>query len=168
MRGLAPEKIQHERDVENLIWLLSQIHIPTLDEHISGLPRYISDQIFWFWESFKGVVTNSLFHVYDSALKSSIDKLYNAWNITLNFHQNYNEIPSGRKHVFSNPGDAPLDEYQEKDWKEIEHAAHEMNCALQELLNRVRSSYLEIDVSQTNANAWKEYCGFHESFEALR
>jgi hypothetical protein len=78
LRGLAPEKIQHERDVENLTWLLSQIHVPTLDDHLSGLPRVIEDRILWFWEGYKGVVTNSLFHVYDPVLKDQIEKLLRA------------------------------------------------------------------------------------------
>lgn len=162
LRGMAPEKIQHERDVENLTWLLSQIHIPSLDEHISGLPRYIPDRILWFWEGFKGVVTNRLFHIYDPALEAPIIKLYQAWNKTLAFVGRYRDIQGGRMHVFSNPGDAPLNEEQEADWVEIERAASEMNQALQELLDRVRSAYLDVNISQTNASAWNEYRDFQK------
>lgn len=163
LRGLEPKKIQHERDIENLTWLLSQIHIPTLDEHITSLPRYIPGQIFWFWEGFKGVVTNNLFHVYDPALEAPIIKLYQAWNTTLSFAGQYRDIHGGNRYIFSNPGDAPLDEGQEKDWKEIENAASEMHQALQTLLDRARSAYLEVDINKTNAKAWKEYSEFHKS-----
>jgi len=165
LRGMTPEKIQHERDVENLTWLLSQIHIPSLDEHISGLPRHISGQIFWFWEGFKGVVTNSLFHVYDPALEAPIVSLFNAWSTTLAFVGRYRDIHGGRSHIFSNPGDAPLDEDQAKDWEEIARAASEMNQALKALLARVRSAYLEVNINQTNAKAWKEYRDYQKELD---
>ncbi len=165
LRGMTPEKLQYERDTENLNWLLSHIHLPTLDEHISDLPRCISDKIFWFWEGFRGVITNSLFHVYDPVLNNSIDTLFNAWKTTLAFPTRYRDIQGGSRHVFSNPGDAPLDHDQEKDWKEIEKAADEMNQALKALLARVRSSYLKIDISQTNGKAWKEYRDFQKDLD---
>jgi hypothetical protein len=166
LRGLSPEKIQHERDVESLNWVLSQIHIPTLDEHISSLPRCIRDKNFWFWESFKGAVANSLFHVYDPVLEESIAQLFNTWQTTLSFPSRYQNTPGG-DYVFSNPGDAPLDEEQEKDWQQIEAAVSEMHGALQTLLARVRSAYVEINIKQTNAKAWKDYCDYQRKLDDL-
>lgn len=156
LRGMAPEKIRHQRDVENLNWLLSQVHIPTLDDHICGVPRVIRDRIFWFWEGFKGVVTNSLFHLYDPALEEAIVTLFHNWQTTLSFPGRYRDLPA-QDHIFSNPGDAPLSSTQEKDWSQIESAASEMNRALQALLDRVRSAYIEVDIHQTNTKAWNEY-----------
>lgn len=164
LRGMARERIQHERDVENLNWLLSQIHIPTLDEHIDGLPRYIRDRIFWFWESFKGVVTNSLFHIYDPVLEDAILKLFEGWRATLAFSSRYRQTPGG-DHVFSNPGDSPLNSKQEADWQQISEGASKMSEALQALLDRVRNAYVEVDIKQTNAKAWKEYHDFHKEFD---
>ncbi|PJK12723.1 hypothetical protein CO614_04050 [Lysobacteraceae bacterium NML120232] len=164
LRGLTPEKIHHQRDVENLTWLLSQLHIPTLDDHIAGLPRYLRDKIFWFWERYKGVVTNSLFHVYDPTLDATISKLFNAWKTTLAFPERYHDAPSGDSYVFANPGDAPLNHEQEVDWQKIERATTDMSTALHELLDRVRSAYVEVDITDTNAKAWKEYHDFHKEW----
>lgn len=165
LRGQQPEKIQHERDVENLTWLLSKIHIPSVDDYISGLPRVIPAHIFWFWEDVKGIVTNNLFHIYDPAIEAPIIKLFQAWETTLSFPSRYRTTPTGMKHIFSNPGDAPLDEGQEKDWKKIEHAALEMDQALKAILDRIRSAYLEVDIMQTNAKAWKEYCDYQKELK---
>lgn len=160
LRGLSPDRVQHARDVESLKWLLAQIHIPTVDDHIQGLPRYIRDKIFWFWESFKGVVTNSLFHLYDPVLEEAVCKLYSSWSTTLSFCGRYHDAPGGATYVFANPGDAPLDPGQEIDWNSIEQNAVEMNHALQELLARVRQYYLEVDINETNAKAWGDYRAF--------
>jgi hypothetical protein len=163
LRGLEPEKIRHERDIENLNWMLSQIHIPTLEEHISNLPRFTRDPIFWFWESFKGVVTSSLFHLYDSTLDAQVVRLYQAWDKTLSFGERYQPSANGEVYVFSNPGDVALDEDQENDWKEIQKGAAEIAAALQDLLTRVRSRYVEVDIKQTNNKAWSDYVDFHKS-----
>lgn len=163
LRGLEPEKIQHQRDVENLNWMLSQIHIPTLEDRVSSLPRITRDPIFWFWESFKGVVTSSLFHLYDSTLKAQVVKLYQAWDMTLSFGERYQPSPNGQIYVFSNPGDAPLDEDRERDWNRIEQGAAEIAVALPDLLARVRSLYVEVDIKQTNKKAWADYVDFHKS-----
>lgn len=165
LRGLTPEKIQHQRDVENLTWLLSQLHIPTLDDYIAGLPRYLRGKIFWFWESYKGVVTNSLFHVYDPSLAATISKLSDAWATTLAFPGRYQDMPGGDNYLFANPGDAPLGHKQEADWQKIERATTDMSTALQELLDRVRSAYVEVNIKDTNAKAWKEYRDFQKELD---
>ena len=157
LRGLLSDRIQHARDVESLKWLLSQMHVPTIDDHIQGLPRYIREKIFWFWESFHGVVTNSLFHLYDPVLEEAVCKLFHHWKITLAFCGRYHDAPGGKTHVFTNLGDAPLDSDQEIDWNSIKQSAAEMNSALQKILARVRQYYLEVDINETNSKAWNDY-----------
>jgi Predicted nucleotide-binding protein containing TIR-like domain len=164
LRGLTPEMMQHERDIKNLTLLLQQIHIPTLDNHILELPRLISDPIFFFWEGFKAILTSSLFHIYDSKLETSLVDLYESWNTTFSFCGRYRDINNGTRQIFSNPGDAPLDPDQQKDWDEINNAAYKMNQALQTLLARVRSHYIEVDINKTNAKAWKEYIDHEKKF----
>lgn len=161
LRGMSPQKIQHARDVESLTWFLSQIHLPTLDDHIVDLPRCINDRIFWFWENCKGVVTNSLFHIYDPRLEEAIVGLVENWGKTLSFGERYHSVPGGSRYVFANPGDAPLDEDQEKVWNVILEARAQMEVDLQALLSRVREAYLEVDINQTNKKAWSDFVEFH-------
>lgn len=164
-RGMTLEKIQHGRDVENLNWLLSQIHVPTLDKHIEDLPRYIYDRSLHFWEGAKSVYRNSLFHIYDPVLKEAIDRLFDAWETTVSFGVRYYPSVTPEVYIFANELDAPLDESQEKDWDEIDNARVPMKQALYDLLSRVRSSYLEVDINKTNGIAWDEYIKFEKEFK---
>lgn len=154
-RGISPEKIKHDRDVENITWLLEQIHIPTLQGYIQGLPRCIDDRIFLFWEDFKDVATNKLVHLYDPILQEAVFDLFNAWGKTFSFYYRYQSSANGLQHFFSNPGDAPLDSGQQADWDQIVRAAADMEVALQKILDRIRVSYLEINIDELSGRAWK-------------
>lgn len=157
LRGLSHEKLEHNHDVENLEWLMSQVHIPTLDSHISELPRVIDDRIFFFWEGFKGVFISSLFSLYDQTMYAALNVLFDSWHTTLNFANFYKETPNGRRHVFSNPGDAPLNSEQQFAWDDIEKAQFEMAKALKNILSRLRENYIEVNLHNTNLKAWDEY-----------
>lgn len=156
LRGLAPEKIRHERDLESLKLLFSRINIEVIQMHINDLPRLIRDRSLWFWEGFKSVVTSSSFHVYDKILEENIFDLYTNWEKSYSFVSRYQD--SGDDHIFANPGDAPFDREQQKDWDQIEDASQAMAVALRNLLDRVREAYVEVDVNKTGEDAWREYC----------
>jgi hypothetical protein len=140
-------------------WLMSRVHLPTLDQHILDLPYMITDRGLWFWEFFKDVVENSLFNVYDPILKRSVRELYLAWQTALS-HSNEYHSTNGRGHVFSNPMDLPLSRKQQKAWDEIETARTTMQRSLNEILERLRSGYIEINLRDTNTKAWKDYVDF--------
>ena len=162
LRGKSKVQIEHERDVEAIEWLMSKIHLPTLQTHIQELPRVIDIRTFIFWDEFKAVYINSLFYLYDQALRTIVDNLYTAWAKTLNYDRQYRDTPSGTRWVFSNPGDAPLNKSQQRDWDAIEKAAIELRNALTALLDRLRSSYIEIDPKSTSMKAWLEYKHIHD------
>jgi hypothetical protein len=157
LRGLSREKLEHDHDVENMEWLMSSIHLPTLDEHILDLPRRISDRDLWFFEKFDGVVRSSLFSVYDPVLKAAVDRLFHAWHIALSHSSEYDETPGGRIHVFSSPMDLPLPRKRQLAWDEIDNARTEMRKAIDEILGRLREGYIEVKIHDTNAKAWKDY-----------
>lgn len=164
LRGLSREKLEHNHDVENLEWLMSQVHIPTLDEHIRELPRVIDDRIFLFWEGFKGVFTSSLFSLYDQTINDAIGILFDAWHTTLRFDNHYRDTPGGQRYVFSNPGDAPLNPEQQVAWDAIKKAQLEMAKALEIILSRLRESYIEVNLHKTNMKAWEEYVKIEKTY----
>lgn len=165
-RGKSRSQIEHERDVEAIEWMMSKINLHILQNHIQELPRVIDDHIFWFWEGFKGVVTSTQFHLYDQALHKIVEKLFNAWAMTLAYDRQYRSNPNGTRYIFSNPGDAPLNKSQQKDWDAIEKAQLELKNALDELLDRVHSSYLEINPMTTSGKAWNEYKKFQDEIKS--
>lgn len=154
LRGTSPEAMRRSRDSENLTLLLSQIHLPTLDAHTERLPHLISDSAYWYWESFHGVVNNSLFHVNDQVLNEAIQRLHRSWETTMSYGIRYHTAPGSSTHVFAQFGSASPSEEEGKDWDAIRVAADEMKIALKELLTYVRKEYVEIDTTQTSNAAW--------------
>ena len=168
LKGLSPEKIKHTRDVENMTWLMDAIHLPTLQSHIEEMPHMITDKAIWFWESFHGVVGNSLFNVYDPILQEAVDKLYSGWREALNHVDEYNSTPGNIAHVFSSPGDMPLVGARQTAWDEIDAGRHDMEAGLTAILDRLRADYIEIDIHASNAKAWRDYVDFQNDVKRLR
>jgi hypothetical protein len=157
LRGLSKEKIEHTHDVDNMRWLMSKINITMLEEHISDLPQYISAKAFWFWEDFNAIVRSQRFSLYDKTLDGAVRRLHRAWTVALNYCQYYHEAQGGRLHVFTNPGDGPLPPNKQKAWDRIDEAKGDMANAFVELLNRLRTEYIEVPISQLSDDAWKAY-----------
>lgn len=157
LRGLTPEKIRHDHDVENMRWLMRTLHIPTLQDHIESLPHAISAKALWFFETFRGVAANALFSVYDPVLSAAVDKLHGSWSAALAHDNEYRDTPSGKTYVFTNPGDLPLSRKRQEVWDAIDAARLAMAEAIMAILDRLRSNYLEIKINKTNKRAWEAY-----------
>lgn len=157
LRGLSREKIEHTHDAENMKWLMSKVHLPTIDEHILQLPRCISSKALWFWEDFNGVVDNSRFSLYDKVLNDNVRKLHRAWRTALGYCQLYHDAPGGLLHIFTNPGDGVLSSDKQKAWDKIDAARNEMADAFAEILERLRADYVEVKLPKLSDRAWKQY-----------
>ncbi|MBQ8103014.1 MAG: hypothetical protein IJ127_08975, partial [Afipia sp.] len=141
--------------------------LPTLDQLIEELPHMIIDRSIWFYENFKGIVVNSLFSVYDGVLNDAVQRLYQAWSTVLSHSPQYHDLRSGHAHVFTNPFDMPLPPQREAIWKEIDVARREMRSAVDAILDRLRSAYIEVSIHKTNAKAWKDYQVFRQEVGEL-
>ena len=166
LKGLSREKIEHDHDVENMRWLMDTLHIPTLQQHIEEMPHLLTDRAIWFFENFRGVAGNSLFSVYDPILRDAVDKLYVGWLQALSHDEQYHSTPSGKSHVFSNPGDMPLTGSRQDAWDEIEAGRRDMAAGLTTILDRLRADYIEINIMRTNERAWKGYVDFQRDADA--
>jgi hypothetical protein len=165
LKGLSRERIEHDRDVENMRWLMETLHLPTLEQHINDLPKQVTDRAMWFHEHYRGVASNPLFNVYDAVLNGAVERLLRAWDAAMAHGTQYTATSQGR-YVFVSLGDAQLSQDRQVAWDAIEAAREEMAAAASTILERVRSAYLEIDIQQTNQRAWGEYVDFHRRFEA--
>ena len=166
LRGLAPDKVKHERDVETMGWLMSKMHLPTIDQHILELPHVITAKALWFRENVNGVLEgNSLFNLYDEMLSAEVNRFHAAWNEALAHDNEYRNSPNGELHIFSSPGDFPLTPSCQIAWDKIAEASNVMRKSLDKILQRIRLSYLEINLQDTNKRAWVDYVSFHKEFE---
>ena len=167
LKGLTPEKLRHDHDVENMRWLMRAIHLPTLQDHIEQLPHAISNRAIWFYETFRGVAANALFSVYDPMLSAAVDKLHRGWVAAMAHDNQYHDTPSGKMHVFSNAGDLPLEGERQDAWDAIDAARRDMADAITTMLDRLRSDYLEIKINKTNKRAWADYIADHRDENEL-
>ncbi|MBB3464543.1 hypothetical protein [Rhizobium sp. BK377] len=160
LKGLTKEKIQHDHDVRNITWLMSNIHLPTMDDYIDELPYKTTFKAAWFSDRFTAIVTNSLFYVYDPAIRKAIGKLSSGWRRAMSHDDRYHHTANYEVQVFSNPMDAPLRKEQQDDWDDIDKARRKMRRALDELIERIRKAYFEVDLHHTNEKAWAAWRKF--------
>lgn len=158
---LSPEEVRRQRDVANLRWIMAALHIPTLDEFILKTPYLISSRALDFWESFHYVLTNSLFHLYDQTAFKLLRRLHESWWQCVSHDEQYHPTANPNIYVFSNPGDAPLNQKQEEAWNAINNARPKLRASLDKLLALLRNKYIEIDLEETNRTAWNKYVDFH-------
>lgn len=161
--GAARADELRARDLETIKTALRTIHWPTLDNHIQELPLLIFDPIFHFWEGFNGVVSSSLFHIYDSSIASSIRELHRQWSVTVSFGIHY--MPKGNgSYIFANLGHRPLTDEEERDWERIRKAALALTGVKRRLLDRIRRVFKEVDIEELSNEAWSEYSAYQNRF----
>ena len=163
---LSPEEERHARDVRTLDSVFSNLHIPTLDDHLDRIPHSLFDTALDFWERFNGVVASNSFHLYDSRAFSLVRDLHKSFRTTVCHGEQYHPTSNSRLYVFSSASRGVMTTEQEEAWSEIEAARDQMRVSLGELLLHVREKYLEIDLHSTDASAWKKY--LDDQREALK
>jgi hypothetical protein len=160
-KELSAEAKKKIRDISNIKWALSTLYLPTLDQHILDSPHMLLDTVLHFWEGYNGVISNSLFHLYNNELENAFRGLHEAWNVSVRYYQQYyHSNINGSAHIFSNPGDAPFTDNQQNAWDKIVEANSKMREQINTILNIVRNNYLDVDIDETNLQAWREYVDF--------
>lgn len=160
LQGLSLEETQRSRDVQNIDWFLSTIHLPTLDEFIMEMPWRMSERAVWYWEGFRELMFNSLFHIYDKDLSRAIEEFSESWFCAMAHPDEYNPAANGLYYVFYNPLDMPLPDDRQTVWDEMDSGRRNMRIGLDRILHIVRDTYLEIDISATNDTAWRQFAEF--------
>lgn len=162
----SPAELKRQRDIGSLKWILSAIHQPTMQEFLGDIPHRIRQPIFDFWEDFEAVYQNSLFYIYDTAAKKLLDDVYRSWWTTMSFGHRYDMSYHGQSFIFRSNMDM-LSEEQQRDWNKSKKAARQLAIALGGLLEHVRNNYLEIDLDEMSANAWRRYVNFHKEMDRM-
>ena len=162
---LNPEEIRRKRDIANLKWVLAAIHFPTLDKMILELPDILNSRALHFWEGFNSIVEDSLFHLYDRDSLTVVRSIHKAWKTCVSNGEQYHMATNPNIYVFRNLCDAPFTMEQDRIWKTIDFARATLRESQNKLLKIVRDRYLEIDIDDMNAAAWREYVEFQRDNE---
>ena len=152
----SPDKAKYSRDLEDIRWAMNTIHIPTIHDMIGYLPYHLPSKSLYFWESFNYVVSNPLFHIYNDDLKDAFCSFKKYFFECVSHGDQYHSGANSNLY-FSNPNDEPLTNEQEIEWKKIELSRDCLHKSLNNLLSIIREQYLEINIKETNKNAWNSY-----------
>ena len=157
LKGKSSYEIQHERDKDKLIWLLEHLHFPTLDTFVHDAPGIVSDRVFSFYYDFQSIFKNSLWHLYDDPMQVILQQFSDAWDEALSYANRYSLNNSGTHYLFKNNYHLESEDEVSADWDAIAAACETMSDAQRKMLERIRTSYHEIDLMQTNKTAWENY-----------
>lgn len=156
----SPEAIKRTRDVQNIRWVLSTLHLPTLHQHVLDSPHMLLDKVLDFWYGFDSVMSNSLFHLYDEELFGLLKEYHEAFRETVTHTECYHLNFSGSAYIFTNTLDMPLSDKKEEIWESIKTSAVKMHNLIGVILSKIRSDYIEISIDETNRKAWSDYVQF--------
>ncbi len=159
--GKSEYEIKIERDIENIRWIMSTIHVPTLENFLENLPYEINDSIFHFFHCFKFFFDSFSFNLYNKKLYLIFKDFNYYWNVTLSFGYHYDATQNYKFYVLSKDNGYTNDEVQQ-DLSKIKKAASALRACLDKLIATIRSDYLEIDLDQTSAAAWEKYVAFQK------
>jgi len=158
----TPKEREREITVNNLEIALSTIHIPTFDNFLEFIPRKIIGRIFFFQESFFGVVESSQFYLYDKKAKEILKKFKNLWDFSLGFDHRYNPDGSGENYNYYIPADVFPDEQSKVDFDKLTENKSKLKESFLELLDYIRENYIEINIDKTSEKAFVEYRDFKD------
>ncbi|PQM26741.1 hypothetical protein CVO77_17215 [Sphingopyxis lindanitolerans] len=157
LKGVPREKIEHDHDVKKMKWLMESLHLPTIDELIENIPQRISNRSIWHWENFNGIVENSLFELYDPALKNLVARFHRAWLRALSHDEHYVDNKGSTASIFHHEHRQALRGDEKGAWADILDAREEMRFTLDAILERLRSAYHKVDISKSNRKAHRGY-----------
>ncbi|RUU14139.1 hypothetical protein EOD23_02030 [Mesorhizobium sp. USDA-HM6] len=152
IEGQSEEQVRRRRDVTNITWALEQIHQPSVDDLVTDLPYKVSDKAFWYYESFKGVVTNSLFHINDAGVSKLFREMLDGWSIALSAGEHYQM--SSNPHYYVWTGNQPSANNARD---RVAKGASKLAKARKALLERIRNDYLEVDIDAASKKAFNAY-----------
>jgi len=160
-RLLNPEVERRRRDVEMLRQILAAIHWPTLDLTLQNAPKYIDAKVFYFWESFNGIIESSRFHLYDQEVISLIKNFHQAWQAILS-HGDHYEPHGGTSYAFTSSVHSTSGK---KAWSDIELQRDELVKAKSSFLDYIRANYLELHPDRLSEEAWTGLIKFRERLD---
>ncbi|MFC4632575.1 TIR domain-containing protein [Dokdonia ponticola] len=158
----SKKEIQKERDLENLEWLLGQIHIPTVDDFILTHPETFRHKVLFFWEGFNSIMINSLFTIYDEKLKKLIESFHHAWGYSLSFGILYRSPMQSDNYIFGVSDQFQPSADEDKAYILLKKNKKKLYKSFKDLMNYVKENYLEINLKETNLKAFNEYLSYQK------
>jgi hypothetical protein len=153
LEGLSPRDLRRKRDLGNITWALEQVHQPSLDYFIETMPYQFLHKIFWYYESFKGVVNSSLFYISDPNLAKLFRAWLEGWDHALSGGEHFEMASNPDLYIWTSDRHPKGNRAKIK----IRDGVTKMEAARRAILSEVRSNYIEIDINATNKTAFESW-----------
>jgi Predicted nucleotide-binding protein containing TIR -like domain len=156
LEGLDPAQTKHTRDVENLRWIMSQVSMSAIDNHLERLPDSMMMAGPMMYDDFDEVFKSSSFHLYDNKLSDLLKRVRADWGVTVSYGRHYRDASNPRLQIFGGPhGSFPAG--AEKDRRSIIAARDRLARSWPRLTGYIRDAYLEVDLDETSRVASERY-----------
>lgn len=152
IEGQTEEQLRRRRDVTNITWALEQVHQPSIDDLIADLPYKLNIKALWYLENFKGVVTNSLFHINDAKIAKLFREMLDGWTMALSAGTHFQMATN--PHFYLWVGNQPSASKAED---RVMKGVAKLTAARRALLDKVRKDYVEVDIEETSRKAFHAY-----------
>ena len=178
--AIAADAEKRRRDITTLKQLMSSIHLPTFNLFLNDAPKYLNTDILHYWHGFDGLIQNSQFHLYDEHAAELVAIVHKTWNTLLSFGHRYRSGSMEKTQIFGNAiADGIREEdpkrrleaqqaYQRqkeaeaKDLRFLEKEMRDLRHYSRKLFGYIREHYIEIDLEQASAAAYRDFNAYHE------
>jgi hypothetical protein len=162
--GDNKSQLAKERDLGTLRLLFENMYTLAMDEFFfSGQEGYIHDNVLFYYESIRPIVTSSSFHLHDKILKRKLNSFWKAWQVSLNY-SNYIFVSAPNIWVSRF---IVNDKESQRQFKKFLRDVCAAEQAYRAFITYVKEKYIELDINSTNAMARSEYVQFKADVNAM-
>ena len=161
--GYSKEEIERKRDIENLSWILRQIHIQTLENFVVESPRTLSVQADDFLDNFTAVFESRMFSLYDRDFLRPIKQIATSWQ-KCGIYGKY-DFHTESTYIFAKPAGGFQTE-QLNDLDRISEERRKIGNALSLLVRKIKTKFPEIDLHATSQVALQEHIDFVDTIRS--
>ena len=166
VEGKSEFEIKHDRDLVNIKWFLHHISIDMLGSYAQDMPEKLHYSGIMMSDGLNGVVNSLSFQLYDKVLENLLRSLYNDLKVSLSFPDFYRDTSSTWVHAFGVPGPGRDHNREEEVADKIEKIVASLVTTLSQVVSKIRTDYLEIDLDETSRKFVLAYRKMVQDIEA--
>jgi hypothetical protein len=159
-----PQAIKRARDLKTLQELLQHLSPDVFDNLFENAPRRLDFVVFHFWEGFNALWTASSTHLYDETVSGLMRQVHQHWDEVLS-HEDHYQRGVGDFYVWYAPGDLFPSPASEADYKKALGELRALKKAHSEVMDYLRSNYVELDLESLRRTAWVRYQEFQQEVQ---
>ncbi|WP_282125653.1 TIR domain-containing protein [Marinifilum flexuosum] len=159
------DKKKHDSDVKKLKWLMSSFDIGAFDMFLQTVPNRIHTIMIYYHGIFNDTFNSSHFFIYDTDLKKLLDNFHTKWCKSMSYNIHFITNSDDTMLIFNTPMDLFPSQKAQDDYHELEKVSFELEKIYKKLIQYIRVNYIEVDLSETSKNAFKDHQEFMKEID---